>query len=158
MTESPQKPLAPPILIDFFIGRSIYIFYKKNLYFLIMSVSFADSIKNAFVKAFDFKTRSSRAEFWYFYLFTVIVGMIGIQVDQYLSLELIRFELSRSPNNEFILGHFYTFTYFLFLIPSLSLYVRRLHDTDRSGWWLMIMLIPFIGFVTITMFWLLGKR
>jgi uncharacterized membrane protein YhaH (DUF805 family) len=120
-----------------------------------MSVSFADSIKNAFVKAFDFKTRSSRAEFWYFYLFTVIVGMIGIQVDQYLSLELIRFELSRSPNNEFILGHFYTFTYFLFLVPSLSLYVRRLHDTDRSGWWLMIMLIPFIGFVTITMFWLL---
>ena len=120
-----------------------------------MSVSFADSIKNAFVKVFDFKTRSSRAEFWYFYLFTVIVGMVGIQVDQYLSLELIRFELSRSPNNEFILGHFYTFTYFLFLIPSLSLYVRRLHDTDRSGWWLMIMLIPFIGFVTITMFWLL---
>ena len=120
-----------------------------------MSVSFADSIKNAFVKAFDFKTRSSRAEFWYFYLFTVIVGMIGIQVDQYLSLELIRFELSRSSNNEFILGHFYTFTYFLFLVPSLSLYVRRLHDTDRSGWWLMIMLIPFIGFVTITMFWLL---
>jgi uncharacterized membrane protein YhaH (DUF805 family) len=120
-----------------------------------MSVSFADSIKNAFVKAFDFKTRSSRAEFWYFYLFTVIVGMIGIQLDQYLSLELIRFELSRSPNNEFILGHFYTFTYFLFLVPSLSLYVRRLHDTDRSGWWLMIMLIPFIGFVTITMFWLL---
>tara|TARA_B100000035_G_scaffold79015_1_gene66044 strand:- start:36 stop:440 length:405 start_codon:yes stop_codon:yes gene_type:complete len=120
-----------------------------------MSVSFADSIKNAFVKAFDFKTRSSRAEFWYFYLFTVIVGMVGIQVDQYLSLELIRFELSRSPNNEFILGHFYTFTYFLFLVPSLSLYVRRLHDTDRSGWWLMIMLIPFIGFVTITMFWLL---
>ena len=120
-----------------------------------MAVSFTDSIKNAFVKAFDFKTRSSRAEFWYFYLFTVIVGMVGIQVDQYLSLELIRFELSRSPNNEFILGHFYTFTYFLFLVPSLSLYVRRLHDTDRSGWWLMIMLIPFIGFVTITMFWLL---
>ena len=120
-----------------------------------MPVSFTDSIKNAFVKAFDFKTRSSRAEFWYFYLFTVIVGMIAIQIDQYLSLELIRFELSRSPNNEFILGHFYTFTYFLFLVPSLSLYVRRLHDTDRSGWWLMIMLIPFIGFVTITMFWLL---
>ena len=120
-----------------------------------MPVSLTDSIKNAFVKAFDFKTRSSRAEFWYFYLFTVIVGMIAIQIDQYLSLELIRFELSRSPSNEFILGHFYTFTYFLFLVPSLSLYVRRLHDTDRSGWWLMIMLIPFIGFVTITMFWLL---
>ena len=81
--------------------------------------------------------------------------MIGIQIDQYLSLELINFELSRSPNNKFILGHFYTFTYFLFLIPSLSLYIRRLHDTDRSGWWLLIMAIPFIGFVTIVMFWLL---
>ena len=35
--------------------------------------------------------------------------MIGIQIDQYLSLELINFELSRSPNNQFILGHFYLF-------------------------------------------------
>ena len=120
-----------------------------------MAISFTDSIKKAFIKAFDFKTRSSRAEFWHFYLFTVIVGMIGIQIDQYLSLELINFELSRSPNNEFILGHFYLFTYFLFLVPSLSLYIGRLHDTDRSGWWLLIMTIPFIGFVTIVMFWLL---
>ena len=51
-----------------------------------MTTSFIDSIKKAFIKAFDFKTRSSRAEFWHFYLFTVIVGMIGIQIDQYLSL------------------------------------------------------------------------
>ena len=102
-----------------------------------MTTSFTGSIKKAFIKAFDFKTRSSRAEFWHFYLFTVIVGMIGIQIDQYLSLDLINFELSRSPNNEFILGHFYLFTYFLFLVPSLSLYIRRLHDTDRSGWWLL---------------------
>ena len=49
-----------------------------------MTTSFTGSIKKAFIKAFDFKTRSSRAEFWHFYLFTVIVGMIGIQIDQYL--------------------------------------------------------------------------
>jgi uncharacterized membrane protein YhaH (DUF805 family) len=110
-----------------------------------MSASFTVSIKNAFVKAFDFKTRSSRAEFWYFYLFTVIVGTFGNLIDQYLSLELTRFEFSNSPNNEFILGHFYTFTYFLFFVPSLSLYVRRLHDTNRSGFWLLLVFLPSVG-------------
>tara|TARA_X000000368_G_scaffold256319_1_gene202587 strand:+ start:1888 stop:2295 length:408 start_codon:yes stop_codon:yes gene_type:complete len=120
-----------------------------------MQIDFIDSIKNAFIKAFDFKTRSSRAEFWYFYLFTIILGMISSQIDQYLSLEVARFVLFSSPNNEMILGHFWTFIYFLCFIPSFSLYVRRLHDTDKSGWWLLIMLIPFIGFATITIFCLL---
>ena len=120
-----------------------------------MPNTFLVSITNAFIKAFDFKSRSSRTEFWYFYLFTVIIGMIGIQLDQYFSLQLININLTASSNGVIILGHFYAFTYFLFLVPSLSLYIRRLHDTDRSGWWLLIMIIPFIGFVTITMFWLL---
>ena len=110
-----------------------------------MAVSFTDSIKNAFVKAFDFKTRSSRAEFWYFYFFTFIVGTIGNLIDKSLSLELTIFEFPQSPDNEFILGHFYIFTYFLFFVPSLSLYVRRLHDTNRSGFWLLLVLLPSVG-------------
>ena len=92
-----------------------------------MAISFTNSIKKAFIKAFDFKTRSSRAEFWHFYLFTVIVGMIGIQIDQYLSLELINFELSRSPNNQFILGHFYLFTYPLNFQINLDYFYQLIH-------------------------------
>ena len=56
-----------------------------------MSVSFADSIKNAFVKAFDFKTRSSRAEFWYFYLFSygtiALLFLLKVKID-FLSISI----------------------------------------------------------------------
>ena len=40
-------------------------------------------------------------------------------------------------------------------LSGLAVGVRRLHDVNKSGWWLLIMAIPFIGFVTIVMFWLL---
>jgi uncharacterized membrane protein YhaH (DUF805 family) len=39
------------------------------------------------------------------------------------------------------------------LLPVLGLYFRRLHDTDRSAWWLLLMLIPFIGTIVLIVFW-----
>ena len=39
------------------------------------------------------------------------------------------------------------------LIPSLSIGSRRLHDTGRSGWWQLLMLIPIIGFIVLVVFW-----
>ena len=58
-------------------------------------------------------------------------------------------------NGTVILGPLYIFFYFLFFIPSLALYVRRLHDINRSGWWLLIVLIPFIGLITLIFFFCL---
>ena len=118
-------------------------------------MTFLDAIKNAFVKCFDFKNRSSRSEFWYFYLFTTAVGFLGIQIDRLLNLEILGLQLTQNVNEVAILGPIYIFFYFLFFIPSLSLYIRRLHDTDRSGWWLLIALIPFIGIITLIFFWCL---
>jgi uncharacterized membrane protein YhaH (DUF805 family) len=120
-----------------------------------MYITIINSIKSAFINSFNFKTRSSRIEFWIFYLFTMLTGLIAIKIDQYLNLQLLQINFSNSLNGELILGHSYVFLYFLFFIPSLSLYVRRLHDIDRSGWWLLIVMIPFIGFITITFFLIL---
>tara|TARA_B100000965_G_scaffold64259_1_gene50077 strand:- start:489 stop:887 length:399 start_codon:yes stop_codon:yes gene_type:complete len=118
-------------------------------------MTFLNAIKKAFVKCFDFKTRSSRPEFWYFYLFTTAMGFIGIQIDRLLNLEILGLQLTQNINEVAILGPTYIFLYFLFFIPSLSLYIRRLHDTNRSGWWLLIALIPFIGIITLIFFWCL---
>jgi uncharacterized membrane protein YhaH (DUF805 family) len=115
--------------------------------------TYLDSIKIAFVKAFDFKSRAPRAQFWNFYIFTMVVGLLTLQLDLYFNLRII--EIVMPTSGEIIIGHFYIFSYFLFFIPSFSLYVRRLHDVDKSGWWLLIMLIPFIGIITISFFWLL---
>ena len=115
--------------------------------------TYLDSIRNAFVNSFDFQTRASRTQFWNFYIFTMIAGLIALQVDLYLELRLI--EINMPTSGDIILGHIYVFLYFLFFIPSFSLYIRRLHDINKSGWWLLIMLIPFIGLITISFFWLL---
>ena len=117
-------------------------------------MTFLGAIKNAFIKCFDFKSRSSRSEFWYFYLFTTILGFLGLQIDQFFNLEILGLQLS-NINEVAILGPTYIFLYFLFFIPSLSLYIRRLHDIDRSGWWLLIAIIPFIGIITLIFFWCL---
>ncbi len=118
-------------------------------------MTFLDAIKNAFIKCFDFKSRSSRSEFWYFYLFTTIIGFIGIQIDRLFNLEILGLQLTQNINEVAILGPTYIFLYFLFFVPSLSLYIRRLHDIDRSGWWLLIVLIPFVGIITLIFFWCL---
>jgi len=118
-------------------------------------MTFLAAIKNAFIRCFDFKSRSSRSEFWYFYLFTTIFGFIGIQIDRLFNLEILELQLTQNINEVAILGPTYIFLYFLFFIPSLSLYIRRLHDINRSGWWLLIALIPFVGIITLIFFWCL---
>ena len=118
-------------------------------------MTFLTAIKNAFIRCFDFKSRSSRSEFWYFYLFTTIFGFIGIQIDRLFNLEILGLQLTQNIDEVAILGPTYIFLYFLFFIPSLSLYIRRLHDINRSGWWLLIALIPFVGIITLIFFWCL---
>jgi uncharacterized membrane protein YhaH (DUF805 family) len=72
------------------------------------SVSFAGAIALGFKRYFDFSGRSSRSEFWWWYLFTVFIGLLP-------------------------------FAAFIILIPSLAVNVRRLHDINRSGWWLLLL-------------------
>ena len=117
-------------------------------------MNFKKSVETCFKKYATFQGRASRSEFWYFYLFTTILGFLGLQIDRFFNLEILGLQLS-NINEVAILGPTYIFLYFLFFIPSLSLYIRRLHDIDRSGWWLLIAIIPFIGIITLIFFWCL---
>jgi uncharacterized membrane protein YhaH (DUF805 family) len=84
-----------------------------------------------------FEGRASRREFWMFVLANLIIGVVANIVSPTLGM-----------------------LYDLFvLIPSLALGARRLHDIGRSGWWLLIGLIPFIGaIILIIMFVQPSKR
>ena len=104
-------------------------------------MNFFDSINNAFVKCLDFKSRANRAEFWYFYLFTFLINTISINIDRVIGYQIIKID----EINNISMGPVYLFFSFLFLIPTFSLYVRRLHDTNRSGLWILIIFVPFIG-------------
>jgi uncharacterized membrane protein YhaH (DUF805 family) len=79
----------------------------------------------------DFKGRSRRTEYWYFALFNFLVAVI-------LSF------ISIIGNSKVFIYILYAYCIIL-IIPTLAVMVRRLHDTDRNGWWFFISLIPIIG-------------
>ncbi len=83
-----------------------------------------------------FGGRARREEYWMFFLFNLIIGFVLVFVEG----------LVGGPG---ILVILYGLAV---LIPGIAVSVRRLHDTDRSGWWLLIGLIPVIGIIVLLVF------
>jgi len=76
-----------------------------------------------------FTGRSRRSEYWLFFLFLILGSMVAAAIDAVVTgANLI--------SSLFSLG---------VLLPSIAVGVRRLHDTDRSGWWMLLMFLPLIG-------------
>jgi uncharacterized membrane protein YhaH (DUF805 family) len=92
-----------------------------------------------------FGGRSRRKEYWYFVLFNIIVGIVLGVIDVVLGT------FSYSSNIGLLSG-IYSLA---ILIPSLAVTVRRLHDIDRTGWWILIGLVPLIGGIVLLVFALL---
>jgi len=85
-----------------------------------------------------FGGRSRRKEYWYFVLFSLIVSLVLSAVDALLGT------FSSSTNVGLLSG-----IYGLAIIPSIAVSVRRLHDIDRTGWWVLISLVPVIGTIVL---------
>jgi uncharacterized membrane protein YhaH (DUF805 family) len=82
----------------------------------------------------NFKTRARRKEYWMFTLFSVIISGILTLIDNNLGTEV--------NTGTGLFGGIYSL---LILVPSLAVSVRRLHDVGKSGWMLLVALIPLIG-------------
>ena len=108
----------------------------------------------------DFSGRARRTEYWMFTLFNVIILVVLGFVDNALGFGSFTGSsgggsLAFSANLG-LLGALYSLAV---LLPSLAVAVRRLHDTNRSGWWLLIGLIPFLGGIVLLVFMVLeGTR
>jgi len=85
----------------------------------------------------QFNGRSSRKEFWIFYLYNLLIISI---------LSVIRIVFQIPMLDIITIGITYIFYLFL-IIPSLAVTIRRLHDIGRSGWWILLFLIPIIGWI-----------
>ena len=85
----------------------------------------------------EFTGRSRRQEFWMFNLFGLLAALAATAVDFAIGFGL--------EDN----GPVTIVQSLAFLVPSLSVSIRRLHDVDRSGWWLLLVLIPILGWIVL---------
>jgi uncharacterized membrane protein YhaH (DUF805 family) len=99
-------------------------------------MNFTESVSTCFNKYATFTCTASRSEFWWFWLFTVVASIV---LDK----------LSGTLNGIFALAT---------LVPSVAVACRRLHDTDRSGWWQLLVFVPIIGWIALLVFYVQESR
>jgi len=90
---------------------------------------YADVLKKYAV----FSGRAQRKEFWMFYLYNGIVGIIAYPLID--------------GTKSAILSYIYLLYILVIITPALAVEFRRFHDTGRSGWWVLINLVPFVGWI-----------
>jgi len=93
----------------------------------------------------DFTGRAPRAEYWWFYLAVMIAYLIASIIDSVTGMSGM-------------VGPYGIVTCLLglaVLVPSIAAGIRRLHDTNRSGWWLLIAFVPLVGAIVLLVFFVL---
>jgi len=86
-----------------------------------------EAVRVCFAKYFDFEGEASRPEFWWFFLFVGVVDFVLVVVSNKLS------------------GLFSLAV----VVPFFAVTIRRLHDTNRSGWWLLSWFVPLVGWLIL---------
>jgi uncharacterized membrane protein YhaH (DUF805 family) len=99
-------------------------------------MSFTEAIRSAFSKYAKFDGRARRSEYWYFTLFISLVNMAVLALA--------------CAYNQAILGAILLTLFVLVMfLPSLAVTVRRLHDVNKSGWCILIAMIPIVGTILL---------
>ncbi|WP_250450327.1 DUF805 domain-containing protein [Caballeronia sp. ATUFL_M2_KS44] len=101
-------------------------------------MNFSQAIRSAFSKYATFDGRARRAEYWYYNLLIALLNigivLLGVSGGEHMTGLVIGLQVIIG------LGTF---------LPSLAVCARRLHDTDRSGWWMFVSLIPVVGLILL---------
>jgi uncharacterized membrane protein YhaH (DUF805 family) len=117
-------------------------------------MSFADAIRTVYGKYVDFSGRARRSEYWWWTLYMLIVGGIVATIESWLGLGFGTVESVDGAYMAAYQGGPLTAIWGLaHLLPGIGVAVRRLHDTDRSGWWLLIAFIPVVGILVLLYFY-----
>jgi uncharacterized membrane protein YhaH (DUF805 family) len=102
-------------------------------------MGFGEAVSVCFKKSFVWEGRASRAEFWWFELAQALIVIAALIIDQIIGT-----------------GFLYIIAVIALILPSIAVFIRRLHDTDRTGWWFWIYLLPVIGLIVLLVFTLTG--
>jgi uncharacterized membrane protein YhaH (DUF805 family) len=98
-------------------------------------MSFPDAVRSAFHQFSFTAGRSRRSEYWWFFLLVSMAGGVAAVGDRFVGIPLLEL-----------------LALVVLAVPTGSAAVRRLHDTDRSGWWLLLNLVPVVGWAVVAAF------
>jgi len=113
-------------------------------------MDFMTAVRTCLSKYVGFSGRARRSEYWYFALFSFLVSLATSVIDAVIGTD---YDGATSG------GLINTVAGLALFLPGLAVAVRRLHDTDRSGWWLLIGLVPIVGGIVLLVFMVLeGTR
>jgi uncharacterized membrane protein YhaH (DUF805 family) len=110
-------------------------------------MTFPEAIKSGFSNYVTFRGRATRSEYWYWALFVTIASLVALTID----IGVLGF----SPSGAAPISSIFDLVTFL---PSLAVAARRLHDMDRTAWWLLIAFTGIGAFVLIIWFCFRGTR
>lgn len=102
-------------------------------------VGMVEAFKLFFTNYINFEGRSNRGEYWWAFLAVILVSLVLGVVDGILT----------AGGGMPILGMIFSLAT---LVPGIAIGVRRLHDIDKSGWWMLIGLVPLVGFIVLIYF------
>ncbi|WOG26264.1 DUF805 domain-containing protein [Endozoicomonas sp. 8E] len=112
-----------------------HFFDKISYIFLSILRKMMEYFIDAFRKYAEFNGRASRKAYWMYYLFYLLFYLVAGGLDAFGGA-----------------GLFFALYCLTVLVPGIAITARRLHDTDRSGWWQLIYLIPVIGWIVMLVF------
>ena len=92
------------------------------------------------------RDRARRKEYWLFVLFYSVLLVLANIIDILIG----------GVNDDSAMGIFTVITSLGLLLPSVAVGVRRLHDTSRSGWWMLLYILPFVGPIVLLVFFCLA--
>ena len=111
-------------------------------------MNFSSAVKTVLSKYIDFEGRAVRSEYWYWVLAIVLLSIVLAIIEGAVIAAALGFEPFAPEAGQplrMVMG-------LAILLPTLAVAVRRLHDVDRSGWWLFLQLVPVVG-ALILLWW-----
>jgi uncharacterized membrane protein YhaH (DUF805 family) len=117
-------------------------------------MGFAEAISSFWNNYVTFKGRARRSEYWFAALFLFLASLAATILDVALFSDQFG-EFLEASGGLGVIGVLWALAVFL---PSLSLLIRRLHDTNRSGWWVLIGLVPLAGAIVLFVFSVLDSN
>lgn len=98
-------------------------------------MNFQEAIRSVLSQYAGFTGRARRSEYWFWYLATFVAYLAAVILDSIIGIPLFVVVVALGA-----------------IVPTIAVGIRRLHDTDKSGWFLLIGLIPLIGAIVLIVF------